>query len=140
MRKSYKLQDCSIEVGIKEGLIQITSDKCFRLAISRAPEQIASLLVGQVKADYYLHFGKALQVGDDSLIVEIWGHIYFEYFLQKYGRFLRIIFFGALYNRLCRSCEVIDCGEREKDPNRRIWDKLGPHRKRIARWLPKINS
>jgi hypothetical protein len=138
MEKQYVLDGLHVRVGIEEGLVRIINDSALRRLLLSQPEATTPALVSRIKADYKATQGKALLITDDSFTVEIWGHLYFDYFLLKHSVLLKTILFFGLYNRLCRSCEVFDCGERGKDPNRHFWDRLAPHRNKIARWLPKI--
>ena len=139
MEKHYVINDCQVKVVFEEGLIRITNDKALKRAAQRDPQESVDLLIKQINEDYYSYQGKALAVTSDSLAVEIWGHIYIEYFLLKYKKLLRVILVFGLYTRFRRSCEVIDCGEHGKDPNRGLWDMLAPHRGRIAERLPKVD-
>lgn len=136
MKKHYLIRDNPVTVQVREGFVHITSNQSLTRAIRDRPTTAVAQLVSQIKEDYLHDFGKPLAITDDSFVVEIWGHFYFERFLLKYSKILRFILIFGLYKRLCRSCEVIDCGERGKDPNRRFWDKLAPFRSQIAKWLP----
>ncbi|MGK6351414.1 hypothetical protein [Parapedobacter sp. DT-150] len=140
MEKAYRLHDCLMVVGIEEGHIRIANDAAFKRMVTLQPVRAVTQLVNLIKADYQRHYGKPIVITDDSFAVEIWAHLYFEYFLLKYHRLFRFVFRFGLYRRFLRSCEVIDCGERGIDPNRRMWDILAPFRGRIAKWLPKNPS
>lgn len=135
MEKRYDLYGFPVTVAFGAGLVRIHNDRFLKQAVDSDPVQSVAKLVQWVKADHAAYTGQDLAIGDDSVAVEIWGHLYFEYFLLKYRRLLRIILFFGLYGRLCRSCVVIDCGERGKDPNRRFWDYLARHRGRMAKWV-----
>ncbi len=137
MKKRYTLNGNQVEVFFNEGLIGITNDAALKRLVQANPEESVELLVRQINKDYRVYHGRALAITDDSFIVEIWGHIYFEHFLLKYRKLLQSILFFGLYQRLCKSCEVIDCGEKGKDPNRKVWDILSRYKKQFAKWLPK---
>jgi len=137
MEKQYEIGGLPIQVEMEEGLVRIANDPSLRRAVGDQPEATTSALMSLIKADHEAAYGKALAITDDSFAVEIWGHLCLDYFLLKYKVILKVVLRFGLYDRLCRSCEVIDCGERGKDPNRRIWDALAPLRKRMARRVPR---
>lgn len=140
MKRRYEVEGYWITVNMKQGLVGITNDNAFKHAVANQPIPSVTSLIGSIQADYSMLYGTALAIGQDSFAVEIWGHLYFEYFLLKYSKLMRIIFLFGLYNRFLRSCQVFDCGERGKDPNRWLWDRLARYRRKIETWLPKINS
>lgn len=137
MEKEYVLFGGSARVRIEEGLVGIVNDQPLRRMVGPQPEVATKALVDLIKTDYAAAYGKALAIADESFTAEIWGHLYFDYFLLKYKSVLRFTLLFGLYNRLCRSCEVIDCGERGKDPNRHVWDAIARYRHWLASRLPR---
>ncbi len=140
MNKSYVLYGHSIYADIERGLVRIHNDVGIKHAIGIHPVQSMERLVSWIQDEHLNTHGRTLVIGRDSFVMEIWGHLYFEYFLLKYRLLSHIIFPFGLYKRFRKSCEVIDCGERGKDPNRWIWDRLARYRRRISRWMPKIDA
>lgn len=138
MEKQYTLDGLSVHVAMEEGLVRIDNDASLRRALVKQPEAATRLLVAGIKADHEAAFGTALAIRNDSFIVEIWGHLYFDHLLLKHRRILKIILAFGLYNRFMRSCAVIDCGERGKDPNRWLWDRLVPLRHMMGKRLASI--
>lgn len=138
MEKQYTLDGRSVHVVMEDGLVRIDNDISLRRALVKQPEAATRLLVAGIKADYEAVFGTRLGIGNDSFIVEIWGHLYFDHLLLKHRRILRVILAFGLYNRFVRSCAVIDCGERGKDPNRWLWDRLVPLRHMMGKRLANI--
>lgn len=136
--KRYDVFGFPVTVAFEAGLVRIRNDRFLRQSVDRHPERSVDALVRSVKADYAANAGRELAIGDDSFVVEIWGHLYADHFLVKYRRVLRIVFPFGLYGRFRRSCAVIDCGERGKDPNRRLWDYLARYRGLMARWATRI--
>ncbi|WP_257667820.1 hypothetical protein [Parapedobacter tibetensis] len=134
MEKYYSIGGNQVKVIFNDGLVGIVNDMALKQAVDMQPEESVDLLVVWIKEDYLLEKGEPLVITDNSFVVEIWGHVYVDYFLLKYKTLLRVILAFGLYARFCKSCEVIDCGERGKDPNRRLWDALAPYRKAIAKW------
>lgn len=135
MEKMYVLQGYPLTVYFDEGLVRIVNDTSFKRFAVQEPLASARLLVSGIQSDYLSMFGERLRIADDSLAVEIMGHLYAEYYLLRYNRLLSFILPKSLYKRLRRSCEVIDCGEWEKDGNRWIWDRLVPIRGWLGRRL-----
>ena len=126
-----------IKVLINKGLICITNDAALKYAAMLQPLAFAKQLVNWTQEDHQETYGETIAINNHSFIAEIWGHLYFEYCLLKYSAFGKFIFPFGLYRRFLRSCEVIDCGERGRDPNRRLWDKLVPIRGWLGRRLAK---
>lgn len=135
MEKQYFLEGVSVRVKIREGLVCIFNDQALKQAIAIHPEALTRALVKQIKTDYKARYGRDLAIPDDSFTVEIWGHLYADYFLLKYSGLMKSILPFGLYNRLRRSCEVIDCGEHGKDPNRWLWNTAAPCRRVLAKLL-----
>jgi len=140
MNKTYLLYGYAIAVVIDKGLVRITNDEALKSVAAVQPLVFAERLVDLIQADYRGAYGETLAIGRLSLIVEIVGHLYVEYCLLKYSMLFRIIFPFGLYNRFRRSCEVIDCGERRRDPNRWFWDRLVPLRGWLGKRLAKAKT
>lgn len=68
------------------------------------------------KGEYYLEVGDEIKISDDSLAVEIVGHVYPEKIAKYLPRFIR--------NKIIKHTEIIDCGEKDVDSNRWIWDSI----------------
>lgn len=124
MELRYTIQDTTVTVAMEDGLVRIVNDRAFTQLLHTEPRKTALCLVKWITTDYDARFGKQLAISSSSFAIEILGHVYFELLLRKYPKVLRIVLFNGLYDRLCRSCAVIDCGEKGKDPNRRLWDML----------------
>lgn len=138
MKKQYLLYGLPVRIELGDGMVHIVNDPSLRRVVVGRPFQATSALVGGIRADYQATFNKELAIADDSFIVEIWGHLYCDYLLLKYSKLLKVILVFGLYNRLYRSCRVIDCGEDGKDPNRWLWDKLVVFQTMLGRRLSKI--
>ncbi|MBK1440342.1 hypothetical protein JHJ32_10130 [Parapedobacter sp. ISTM3] len=140
MKKEYHIANSVVPVRFEDGLVRITNGESTKRAMTAGSEQPIALLVRLIRKDYHTNYGKPLAISDDSFSVEIVGHLLAEFLLLKYSGLLRVILLFGLYDRFRRSCEVIDCGEAGKDPNRWFWDKLSPYRGKLAGWLPKAES
>ncbi len=82
------------------------------------------LLVHAIYQTHDARHGGPLRISERSFLLEIYGHIYVDYYLLRYARFFRALLSARLYVRLLQSCEDIDCGDRSKDPNRFFWNLL----------------
>lgn len=140
MDKTYVLYSYAITAVIDKGLVRITNDNALKSVAAVQPLAFAERLIDLIQADYRRAYGKALAIDPLSFIVEIWGHMYFEYCLLEYSMLFRILFPFGLYNRFLRSCKVIDCGEWGRDPNRWLWDRLVPLRSWLGRRLAKAKT
>lgn len=138
MERQYRLDGLAVSVEIRKGLVCIVNDESFRCMLDRQLQMATTTPVAGIRTDHQTLVGRDLAIPDDSIIVEIWGHVYADYLLLKYSRILKYLLIFGLYARLRRSCAVIDCGERGKDPNRWVWNKLTPFKKMLGRRLATI--
>lgn len=127
-----------VRVEIGDGMVHIVNAPSLRRVVVEQPSVATAALVDRIRVDYEATFDKELAIADDSFIVEIWGHLYCDYLLLKYNKILKVVLVFGLYDRLYRSCRVIDCGEDGKDPNRWLWDKLVVFRTALGRRLRNI--
>ena len=124
MQQRYEVGGHWVTVEMSQGLVRIANDRGFKKAVSVQPRDRLVSLIDSIRVDYERAFGRPLAIRRDSLVVEIWGHLYAERLLLKYKRFFQVFLIFGLYKRFLRSCEVFDCGERHKDRNRWLWDRL----------------
>lgn len=130
-RKLY-IRQRAITVSFTEGVVRITNDDELQTLLNSSLYSGTTELVKEVKAEYYRIFGDHLRIADRSLAVEIWGHIYGEYFFRDLYRRIPWKPFNKLYRFVRYHCSIIDSGEAAKDSDRRLWDILAPGRKLIA--------
>lgn len=92
----------------------------------------AKPLAESILRDYQSLRGEPLKIGADSLAIEILVHIFFDTFAGRVkrladrlpGALSQPVF--ALMDGLEARTEAIDCGEREVDANRWVFDMLAP--------------
>ena len=101
-------------------------------------DERTACLVKLIKTDYFALTGKELRISDNSLIVEIWGHVYAGYFMLAMKKLFRTQLTDYLAKIVLKRCEIIDCGEKEIDRNRRIWDMFALGKNLIKKLLPRI--
>ena len=137
MDKVYELRNCDIKVGLDEGLIRIYSDKALWRYLDGEVALRTLELVKVIKTDYQKEFNKSLKISDNSLMVEIWAHVYSDYFGLLIKRNLKINWVQNLIQKGIERAEIIDCGEKKFDTNRWVWDFLAHFKSIVSLFLPK---
>ncbi len=139
-RKLYRFDRGTVEVLFQQGSIHIVNDTALWTLLEGTVKENTITLVTWIREQYQALLGKDLDITDDSLAVEIWGHVYFEYYLLILKELVRLQLLNDLLEPLLAKSDVIDCGEAGLDNNRKLWDMLAPHRNFILGMLPgKIN-
>lgn len=95
----------------------------------------------EMKKMYQKEFGKEIQITQTSLAIEILGHVYAE----KLAKIIKLLPFPTSFMASIRKAmddiqkhtDVIDCGEKEVDSNRVVWDRLENHADLIFKMLGK---
>ncbi|QNN44168.1 hypothetical protein [Pedobacter roseus] len=137
MDKTYDLLGSKIKVALEPQLIRVYSNAALWQFLDGKADSRFSLMVDVVKADYQQHFGKALSISNDSLIVEILVHVYCDYLGLNFNRMVKVKWIQALVKKLLKRAEVVDCGEKGVDSNRWVWDLLAGSKSLFIRMLPK---
>lgn len=137
MRKRvYRHEQISIEVLFENGSVHIINDNNLWTLLEKDTEPRTMVLVSWIKEQYRGIFDKELDITGDSLAVEIWGHVYFEYYILAVKELIRLQLIENFFERILKVSEVIDCGEAGIDSNRKLWDILAPHKSFILKVLP----
>lgn len=134
--KTYTFHTIPIQVVFEEGIIRITNNAYLWMLFDEDIIGRTVLLVHAIKRDYHAYYGKPLAIKDKSLGLEIWGHLYYEVFILSVCKLLRLNKYARRVKNLLKSAQIIDCGERNKDSNRRLWDILAPIHNFIGRFFP----
>ena len=137
MAKTYQLRNCRIKVRLDKGLIRIFSDKGLWCYLDREVKVRTLELVKVIKADHKNAFNTPLNISDNSLVVEIWAHVYSDYFGLLVKRNLKIKWIQNLLQKGIERAEIIDCGEKNLDTNRWVWDLFSHFKSIISVFLPK---
>lgn len=135
--KIYELSGHELLVIFDEKLIRIKKPKALQKFLSSAIDNRSEVLVNYIKQDYFLLMGKELDVTNDSLIIEIWGHIYASYFARAMKNLIKLQLVENAADFVIKRSDTIDCGESEVDSNRKIWDVLANFKGIILTFLPK---
>jgi len=137
LEKTYELSGCKLVVSFEKQLIRIASPQGLQKFLSQDIEMRSEILVNYIKLDYLNFIGKELAVSNDSIMVEIWGHLYASYFAKSVKNLIRLKFIRSTADLIIERSETIDCGEKEVDSNRWIWDLLANFKGIIIKCLPK---
>lgn len=137
MDKVYGLRNCDIKVCLDDGLIRVYSDKGLWRYLDGGVRVRTLELVKFIKTDYQKEFNKGLKISDNSFMVEIWAHVYSDYFGLLLKRNLKIKWIQNLIQKGIERAEIIDCGEEMFDTNRWVWDFLAHFKSIISMFLPK---
>jgi len=137
MNEFYELENCKIRVDLEPQLIRVYSDAELWRFLNGKPNLRFDLLIETIKAAYQNCYGKELNITNDSLVVEIVVHVYCDYIGLGFNRFVRIHWIQNLVAKLLKRAEIVDCGEKDVDSNRWIWDCLSKFKKPILKLLPK---
>jgi len=136
MDKTIIINGRELYFKFKPHIISIINSDLLEGLITANPETVTTEIVNFIKKEYYNLFGKNLAITDDSIFIEIIGHIYADKFADAVKRISNIGFVDALAEKIIHHCEVIDIGEKEHDENRFIWDKLPHFKTTIIKLLP----
>ena len=140
MDKIYELKGNKIKVELEHQLIRVYSNaQLWAYLAGKADVRLErfELLVNTIKADYEQHFGKKLAISNASLIVEILLHVYCDYLGLCFNRIVQIRWIQDFVKKLLKRAEVVDCGEKEVDSNRWVWDLLAGSKSLFINILPK---
>lgn len=113
------------------GIGIVCEDKCVRVRNDQTlvdflndPKTKGSLLIAEYARDLYEEqFGKPLGITQDSLAIEILGHVFVDKLAAALEQ-LKIRVADSFLDMIRLRMEVIDCGEADIDNNRRVWDAL----------------
>ena len=135
MKKDIIIRDKTITVLFHRDRIGIISnDELFEL-IKKMPEAATEEFISAVKKEYYDHYNKDFNISDDSITVEIWGHIFADQFADAIKSLTNIKLIDNLAEKINAHCEVINIGERGHDNNRFLWDGLAAFKPAIKALL-----
>ncbi|MEE1946737.1 hypothetical protein VRU48_16555 [Pedobacter sp. KR3-3] len=134
--KTYELNGFSLPVVFKDGVIQINGPEDLQRFLSADIDNRTLVLVALIKSDYLLRTNQALAIEDDSMIVEIWGHVYASHFAEALKNLVQMHLIEQMADFIIHRADTIDCGERDKDNNRVFWDLLSNFKGLILEFLP----
>jgi hypothetical protein len=137
MEQQFLVRGRSIKVTLREHSIHIVNDEELWRLLNGQAEAATDDLIEVVKREYERLFHMPLDISDASLAVEIWGHIYCDYFARILEETVDLNLVKQLTDKIASTCKVIDCGESSADNNRFFWNMVAPFKKQIAALLPR---
>ncbi len=137
MEKIVELNGCRLTVVFEPLLIRIKTPKVLKKLLAKDIDSRSVQLVKAIKQDYQALMGKELMISEDSMIVEIWGHIYAANLAKAIKNLIKLQLIENFADLIIERSEVIDCGESEVDSNRKVWDVLANFKGTILSFLPK---
>ena len=135
--KIYDLSGHQLLVVFSDQLIQIKKPHHLKQFLSSDIKNRSEVLVNYIKQDYFLLFNKELDITNDSLIIEIWAHVYASYFARATKNLIKLKLIEKAANLIIKRSDTVDCGESDVDTNRKIWDILSNFKGIILTFLPK---
>lgn len=137
MEKTYNLSGHKLLVVFENKLIRIKKPKALQKFLSADIELRSEVLVNSIKTDYAALFNKELAINNNSIIIEIWGHVYASYFAKALKNLIEVKLIGNFADFVIKRSDIIDCGEADMDSNRKFWDILANFKSIIVTFLPK---
>jgi hypothetical protein len=123
LRMKTQIGKHTISYSLTHAGVHILHDASLHALFLESPISGIKKLSTALLASFHEVQGRPLSIVHSSLVLEIWGHYYFE----KYYRYFRwMIPFSSLRSRLDLATQEFDCGEAKIDSNRWIWDLLTP--------------
>lgn len=84
MKKQMLIDGHQLPVILRRNVVSIDNNPVLWSFINQNPLRNTQKLIDYIQADYQKIFGKKFPLSDNSFIMEIWGHMYFESFLVNY--------------------------------------------------------
>lgn len=137
MEKKYELNGHKLLVVFHDKIIQIKKPRALKKFLSEDIELRSQVLVNYIKQDYFNFTGKELMVSNDSMIIEIWGHIFASHFAKAMKNLIKLKLVEDAADFIIKRSDYIDCGENEVDLNRKFWDLFANFKNLIIAFLPK---
>ena len=136
MKKQYDLAGCKVDVSYTHKLVQIAGSKELLLFLGTNLNANTLNLVKLIKADYLSLIGKPLKITNQSLMVEIWGHLYASHFANAIKELVKLKLVADFTAVVIKRSDTIDCGEADIDSNRKFWDTLAKFNRMTIKLLP----
>lgn len=137
MNQSLPTNFNKLTIELEVGLVRISSDVQLWKYLSGKEHEKITFLVTELKRKYFERFGQALNIPNDSLIVEILVHVYCHQLGLKTLRVVKISFVKKLISKLIDRAKIIDCGEKSRDTNRWFWNLLAYFKPLVLMVFPK---
>ncbi|MCZ4243912.1 hypothetical protein [Pedobacter punctiformis] len=136
MDKIRLLENNQIKIDFKPALVRIYSNEALWKFLEGYKFSGLEMLAEMIKTDYEKQFNKPLNITHDSLITEILVHIYCDYLGLRIHQAVRIKWIQHLLMKLIERAEIVDCGEKQVDSNRWLWNFLARYKNSLIKILP----
>ncbi len=137
MEKVYELNNCRLLVEFTAKLIIIKEPKALKRYLSKDIDARSLVLARLIKQDYLDLMGSELDITVDSMVIEIWGHVYASHLAKAIKNLIQLQLIADFANFIINRSDTIECGESEIDSNRRFWDILSNFKGAVWSFLPK---
>jgi hypothetical protein len=124
IEKTYLINNNKIVVIFENKLIRIKIPEELVNYIVKNKSLELKKLVEILKSDYLSLLNKDLKITTNSLVSEIYGHIYASKLAKKLKKLIKTNFTNRILNFIIHRSDSIDCGESDIDTNRWLWDIL----------------
>lgn len=136
MTKTISIRSHNIQCELELHMVRVTNDDELKTLLAQDTEAATSELASKIKEEYLKQFGVDYKVSENSVLVEIWGHVYAEKMAEAIKSLSPLKLVNTVADKIIYHCEVIDMGERGHDENRFVWDGLAPFKSLFASFLP----
>lgn len=137
MPQTISVRGKNIQLEIATHKIKLTNDDQLSQLLKSDTESATDELVNTLKVTFKQQMQRDIDISNNSMAVEIWGHVYSEKFLVIVKSLPTFGLLDGIAEKLIEHCEVIDMGESRHDNNRFVWNGLSYFKSEIARLLPK---
>ena len=110
-----------ISIKCNDKLVQIKNDKALNDFLNDPKSRGSVLIADYVLELYKKELGKKLNISRNSLAIEILGHVYMDVFAGLASTMKPL---ETAMKSIRSHTDVIDCGEKDVDGNRFVWDDL----------------
>ncbi|KQC01449.1 hypothetical protein [Pedobacter sp. Hv1] len=135
--KVYELNGCKLVVVFATQLVSIKEPKALKKYLSKDIDARSTVFVSQIKQDYLNFIGESLSITNDSMVIEIWGHVYASHLAKAARNLVQLQLIESFADFVIKRSDTIECGESEIDSNRVFWDVLANFKGIILNFLPK---
>jgi hypothetical protein len=133
--KQYHINGSTLDISFRHGAVHIPNSRELKEYLSLETDTRTKGLISMIKNDYFQISQEALDITDDSMAVELWGHLFAQNFRPVLDKLSDFTLTEWLAERLIKSAEIIDLGEEGLDHNRKYWDWLSQHKSLILKLL-----
>lgn len=128
----YQESYLGMTIAYEPKILRLTNDDALEKFLD-VREKGALALAGHMKEGYAQRIGRTLDISQESIAVEILGHVFVDEMAEKIQGLAEhaphlLAPLAAAMEKIRRHTDVIDIGEKDVDSNRWVWDGLTPFR------------